>query len=94
MSECDLCRRDTELTLGTVLAEESIPGEVWLCGDCWGRLDRPRCALCGATDVAGTGAGDRALNSVYSHSKNVEGPLCESCLGLLEWERRVISDDV
>jgi hypothetical protein len=80
---CDLCNEESDLIEGTFFKRSSHGGIVKLCSDCWNKLDQPRCALCGTTDLPE----DEAKR--HTVTENAEDPrggyACDSCRNILDW---------
>lgn len=83
---CDLCNEKKDLIEGTFFKRSDHGGVAMLCDECWSRLDRPRCALCGTTELP-----DQQERR-HSIAENVEeprgGPVCGNCREVLDWNRQ------
>lgn len=83
MAECDLCNEDTTLIEGTFMKRSDHGGIVKLCDGCWSRLDRPRCVLCGTTDLPEDPM--RRHSIAENNEEGRGGAVCDSCRNILDW---------
>lgn len=86
MQACDLCNEETDLIEGTFFKRSSSGGIVKLCGDCWDLLDRPRCSLCGTTELPDDNLRRHTITEQKDDARG--GYVCDSCRNILDWNHQ------